>query len=150
MSDNKKSVTVLATYKFRKVARICFTVLSSKGDQQYNCCFSNDAQHASCSCPATRECYHISQLRERAAAYFESRKLAAPVSSSVAILVPEGIAVIDRSELTAHDILAPAQVAPRMQEDWDAPSLYSTEAERIERDYRERASLERGAFSILR
>jgi len=70
-----KTVSVIAVYKFTKVARICFEVLSSDEITRYHTCFSNDAQHGVCNCPATspKGCYHINQLRPRAQAYFDSR-----------------------------------------------------------------------------
>ena len=69
-----RTVTVLHVYKFRATARICFVVLSSNGTDRYNTCFNRDADHGVCGCPATSKngCYHLNQLRPRAAAYFAS------------------------------------------------------------------------------
>jgi hypothetical protein len=73
-----KEVNILYTYKFNRVNRICFTVLSSNGTDQYNTCFNGDVAHSSCTCPGGdfHNCYHIPQLAPRAALYFEIRKQA--------------------------------------------------------------------------
>ena|SRR6266702_1550890 len=72
-----KTVTVIAVYKFTKVARICFEVLSSDEITKYNTCFNGDAEHGSCNCDGHeqyhKDCYHIKGLRPRAQAYFDSR-----------------------------------------------------------------------------
>jgi hypothetical protein len=85
-----REVTVTAVYKFREVARICFEVLSSDETTKYHTCFNHDAAHGSCTCPGFEKwhkaCYHLTGLRPRAQAYFESRKpsalVAAPVSAA--------------------------------------------------------------------
>jgi hypothetical protein len=74
----QKTVQVLATYKFKQVQRICFTVLSSNGNDKYHTCFQGDGRE-SCDCPAGlkgRKCYHVEQLRERAQSYFQSKQQA--------------------------------------------------------------------------
>jgi hypothetical protein len=72
----QKFVNVLFADRFKQsISCICFTVKSSSSDERYSTCFNGDSQHASCSCPATRECYHITQFRERAAEYFVQRML---------------------------------------------------------------------------
>jgi hypothetical protein len=73
----QKVVQILATYKFNHIARICFTVKSSRGDEKYNTCFDRDAAHGSCTCPSHGGCYHLDQLRPVAQAYFEARETAA-------------------------------------------------------------------------
>ncbi len=74
-TKTQKQVTVLATYKFNKVARICFTVRSSNGLDKYNTCFQGNG-HESCGCPSKGGCYHRDQLRPVAQAFLESLKLA--------------------------------------------------------------------------
>ncbi len=75
MKKTQKQVTVLAVYKFRKVARICFSVLSSNGSDKYHTCFQGNGRE-SCDCPSTSKkgCYHRDGLRPQAQAYFESQK----------------------------------------------------------------------------
>ncbi|HAT45528.1 MAG TPA: hypothetical protein DDW33_14155 [Ktedonobacter sp.] len=96
-----KEVTVTAVYKFIAIARICFEVLSSDEATKYTACFSNDANHGSCTCPGFTDfhkvCYHLTGLRPRAQAYFDSRKAAA------------------------------APVQPVQQEDWKASSKFGTQ-----------------------
>ncbi len=81
-----KEVTVLFVYRFLHIARICFTVLSSNGTDRYNTCFDGDASHASCNCPSKVECYHIRDLRPRAAAYFAARKAEAEMAKVEAFI----------------------------------------------------------------
>ncbi len=57
-----KTVTVLNVYKFRKIARICFEVLSSDEQTHYHTCFQGDGRE-SCSCPSKKGCYHLDGLR---------------------------------------------------------------------------------------
>ena len=78
----QKIVTVLAVYKFRNVARICFEVLSSNGTDRYHTCFQGDGRE-SCTCPSTSKkgCYHLEQLRPRAQAYFESQRARQPTEA---------------------------------------------------------------------
>jgi hypothetical protein len=77
---NKKTVNVLYTYKFNHIKRICFTVLSANEKDQYNTCFDGDAEHGSCTCRGGdfHHCYHLDQLKTRAAEYFASRQPAQP------------------------------------------------------------------------
>jgi hypothetical protein len=108
-----QEISILHIYRWKEVSRICFEIESTDGSQKYNVCFSEDTAHGSCTCDGHsvwhKVCKHITGLTGKAAEYFEARKPAAPVSSSVAILTPEGVSVIDKSELTANDILADEQ-----------------------------------------
>ncbi len=109
----QKQVQVLATYKFNKIARICFTVLSSNGKEKYNTCFDGSADHGSCGCPSCGNCYHLDQLRPVAQAYFESRKqVATPAYDvvGVALQVVNG-AMIGNKIGTAYDAMAAEKVA---------------------------------------
>ena len=71
-----KQVNVIYTYKFNKINRICFTVLSSNGKERYNTCFDKDENHGSCTCRGGdfHNCYHLDQLKARAAEYFAARQ----------------------------------------------------------------------------
>ncbi len=70
----QKTVQVLTIYRFKETARICFVVESSNGLDTYHTCFNRDENHGSCTCPAIRGCYHLDQLKARAAEYFQSRQ----------------------------------------------------------------------------
>ena len=105
---------------------VFYTMKSDSSDEWYQVRWIGNRWQ--CNCPATKPCKHeravnevLAVRRERIAAKIDeqtaaivatmqaeedSRQPAAPASSSVAILVPEGIAVIDKSEVTEHDILA--------------------------------------------
>lgn len=91
----KKTVNVLYTYKFNKINRICFTVLSSNERDQYNTCFNGDENHGSCTCRGGdfHNCYHLDQLKARAAEYFASRQPAqvAPVEDDFSDLIDPDI-----------------------------------------------------------
>ena len=71
-----KQVNVIYTYKFNKINRICFTVLSSNEKERYNTCFDKDENHGSCTCRGGdfHNCYHLDQLKARAAEYFAARQ----------------------------------------------------------------------------
>lgn len=71
-TTTKKQVQVLATYTFKRINRVCFTVLSSNGSDRYNTCFDNGK--GSCTCPAKVSCYHLTQLAPRAAALIEAKE----------------------------------------------------------------------------
>lgn len=81
-----KIVQVLATYRFTKIARICFEVLSSKGTDRYHTCFDGSTERGSCDCPSRTECYHIKQLRPIAESYFAERQFEVEVAKASAFL----------------------------------------------------------------
>lgn len=60
-----KEVTVLARVVFKNDSRkVVYNVLSSNGKDQYQVYFF-DGKVCSCSCPATKPCYHMVQLQAR-------------------------------------------------------------------------------------
>lgn len=63
--QSTKEVTVLARVEFKNDARkVVYRVLSSNGHDTYDTFFFN-GKACSCSCPATKPCYHMTQLQMR-------------------------------------------------------------------------------------
>lgn len=70
-----QAIVILATYIFKHLNRICFTVLSSDGVTKYNTCFENG--RGSCTCEGNavwhKECRHIKYLAPIATAKLAAR-----------------------------------------------------------------------------
>lgn len=132
-----KEVTVLAVYKFRDVARICFEVLASDETTKYNTCFNGDAQHASCNCPGHDEfhkvCYHITGLKARAQAYFESRQpqQAEEVEEDAPDLAKAEAHIATLKE--QFQARQRAAIQPVQQEDWKETSQFGGQDHKMER-----------------
>ena len=97
MKKTQKEVNVLYTYKWNHLNRICFTVLSSNEKERYNTCFDKDENHGSCTCRGGdfHNCYHLDQLKARAAEYFQSRKPAQPVQPEVELTAEDIASLVD-------------------------------------------------------
>lgn len=128
----QKTVTVLYTYIFKHLNRVCFTVLSYEGQHKvdrderiveadtYNTCFNNGK--GSCTCRANAEfhleCYHITQLAPIAAAKLAAKEathttpISEPKTEKDASLQAEwGSPVYDKAHYTAKFARADAMNA---------------------------------------
>lgn len=127
-----KEVTVLATFKFKKVARICFSVLSSKGDETYSTCFDGSANHGVCTCKGyshTGHCYHVETLRSRAAEYFESRQPKPVAQPAPHVTEQEREAIAKPKSMAAVPVKYAIAPAPTEQERaWQERAQYGTPA----------------------
>jgi SWIM zinc finger len=140
---NLTPATIICRVEFKSNSKhVVYIVRSSDGTSQYEVAMFN-GKACSCSCPSRKPCRHMKAAEAREAE--RQPVAAAPVSSSVAILVPEGISVIDRSEVTERDILAETAAIQAVKQAAAVPAKYAAA-----HDYRERSSLATGAFSILR
>lgn len=71
-----KEVTIVARVQFKNDARkVVYKVLSSNGKDTYETYFFN-GKACSCSCPATKPCYHMVQCEARE----QARKVEAVVA----------------------------------------------------------------------
>lgn len=62
-----KQVTVISRIEFKADSRkVVYKVLSSNGKDTYETFFFN-GKACSCTCPATKPCYHMTQLEAREA-----------------------------------------------------------------------------------
>lgn len=58
----QKTVTIIARIQFKNDSRkVCYLVRSSSGKDTYTTCLFN-GKATSCTCPARKPCYHMTQL----------------------------------------------------------------------------------------
>ncbi len=64
MTKTQKQVQIIARVQIKRNGIVVYKVRSSNGKDEYQTTFF-DGKATGCSCPATKPCYHMTQLQER-------------------------------------------------------------------------------------
>lgn len=102
----QKQVQIIARIAIKNSNLVVYKVRSSNGKDTYQTTFYN-GKASGCTCPATKPCYHMTQLQKR-----EDERLIANVDTMIA---------------DAQAKIA-AKTAPRQAEEWDFSQPLSREA----------------------
>ena len=92
-----KTVSVIARYQLKRNGHVVYTVRSSNGQDTYNTTLVN-GKATGCSCPATKPCYHMTQLEQREAERAEALAMSQHLQAElVAYQAEQYTKVIDRA-----------------------------------------------------